>query len=175
VGVNFGEVYEAKQRSRPQLKNPSLEASVYNARDSGEARSLKAGLGLSRWMSMVLWCKLGLKEAGALDQIPLLLEDCPRYPSRLQKQTSVSSSGDIVCASQGQYPVGYRDGAGGLWCEAGEGGDEVGNATFLSRARSLTEVVYPLRGPMEHLRFGYVRENIAIVGRGCSNAVAGGR
>lgn len=29
--VNSGEVYEAKQRSRPQLKKPSLEASVCNA------------------------------------------------------------------------------------------------------------------------------------------------
>ena len=144
--VKFGEVYEAKQRSRPQLKKNSLEASVYNARDLGEARSLKAGLGLSRWMSIVPWCKLVLKEAGALDQTLLLLQDCPRYPSQLLKQTSVSSSGDIVCASQGQYPVGYRDGAGGLWCEAGEGGDEVGNATFLSRARSLPEVACPLRG-----------------------------
>lgn len=49
--VNFGEVYEAKQRGRPQLKKPLLEASVCNA-------------GLSRWMSIVPWCKLVLKEAG---------------------------------------------------------------------------------------------------------------
>lgn len=62
----------------------------------------------------------------------------------------------------------------GLCCEAGERGDEVGNATFLSRARSLLEVVCPLRrfyGTLA-VRVRYVWENIAIVGRGCG---CGGR